>query len=133
VPGERFSARRSRLPWPVSGQLKARFGTRRESGRTRWDGVVIAARPGSSVRSIHAGKVVYADVLGGYGLLVIVDHGEGYLSLYGYNDAVLKRVGQRVQAGEPIASVGDRGTGSGAYFEIRHRGRPVNPSVWCGG
>lgn len=133
APGERFSARRSRLPWPVSGQLMARFGTRRESGRTRWDGVVIAARPGSSVRSIHAGKVVYADVLGGYGLLVIVDHGEGYLSLYGYNDAVLKRVGQRVQAGEAIASVGDRGKASGAYFEIRHRGQPVNPSVWCGG
>lgn len=133
LPGERFSARRSRLPWPVSGQLKARFGTRRESGRTRWDGVVIAARPGSPVRSIHAGKVVYADVLGGYGLLVIVDHGEGYLSLYGYNDAVLKRVGQRVQGGEPIASVGDRGSASGAYFEIRHRGQPVNPSVWCGG
>lgn len=133
APGERFSARRSRLPWPVSGQLKARFGTRRESGRTRWDGVVIAARPGSSVRSIHAGKVVYADVLGGYGLLVIVDHGEGYLSLYGYNDAVLKRVGQRVQGGEPIASVGDRGSASGTYFEIRYRGQPVNPSVWCGG
>lgn len=133
APGERFAARRSRLPWPVSGHLKARFGTRRESGRTRWDGVVIAARPGSNVRSIHAGKVVYADVLGGYGLLVIVDHGEGYLSLYGYNDAVLKRVGQRVQAGEPIASVGDRGKASGAYFEIRHRGQPVNPSVWCGG
>lgn len=133
VPGERFSARRSRLPWPVSGQLKARFGTRRESGRTRWDGVVITARPGSTVRSVHAGKVVYADVLGGYGLLVIVDHGEGYLSLYGYNDAVLKRVGQRVQGGEPIASVGDRGGASGAYFEIRHRGRPVNPSAWCRG
>ena len=133
LPGERFSARRSRLPWPISGQLKARFGTPRESGRTRWDGVVIAARPGSTVRSIHTGKVVYADVLGGYGLLVIVDHGEGYLSLYGYNDAILKRVGQSVQAGEPIASVGDRGNASGAYFEIRHRGRPVNPSVWCGG
>ena len=133
LPGERFSARRSRLPWPISGQLKARFGTTRESGRTRWDGVVIAARPGSTVRSIHAGKVVYADVLGGYGLLVIVDHGEGYLSLYGYNDAVLKRPGQRVAAGEPIASVGDRGNASGVYFEIRHRGRPVNPSAWCGG
>lgn len=133
LPGERFSARRSRLPWPISGQLKARFGTTRESGRTRWDGVVIAARPGSTVRSIHAGKVVYADVLGGYGLLVIVDHGEGYLSLYGYNDAVLKRPGQRVAAGEPIANVGDRGNASGVYFEIRHRGRPVNPSVWCGG
>jgi septal ring factor EnvC (AmiA/AmiB activator) len=133
LPGERFSARRSRLPWPVSGPLKARFGSPRESGRTRWDGVVIAARPGSTVRSIHAGKVVYADVLGGYGLLVIVDHGEGYLSLYGYNDAVLKRVGQRVQAGEPIASVGDRGSASGVYFEIRYRGQPVNPSAWCGG
>jgi len=133
LPGERFSARRSRLPWPISGQLKARFGTTRESGRTRWDGVVIAARPGSTVRSIHAGKVVYADVLGGYGLLVIVDHGEGYLSLYGYNDAILKRPGQRVAAGEPIASVGDRGNASGVYFEIRHRGRPVNPSTWCGG
>jgi septal ring factor EnvC (AmiA/AmiB activator) len=133
LPGERFSARRSRLPWPISGQLKARFGTTRESGRTRWDGVVIAARPGSTVRSIHAGKVVYADVLGGYGLLVIVDHGEGYLSLYGYNDAILKRPGQRVAAGEPIANVGDRGNASGVYFEIRHRGRPVNPSAWCGG
>lgn len=133
LPGERFSARRSRLPWPISGQLKARFGTRRESGRTRWDGVVIAARPGGTVRSIHTGKVVYADVLGGYGLLVIVDHGEGYLSLYGYNDAILKRPGQRVETGEPIASVGDRGNASGVYFEIRHRGRPVNPSAWCGG
>lgn len=133
LPGERFSARRSRLPWPVSGPLKARFGSPRASGRTRWDGVVIAARPGSTVRSIHAGKVVYADVLGGYGLLVIVDHGEGYLSVYGYNDAVLKRVGQRVQAGEPIAAVGDRGSASGVYFEIRYRGQPVNPSAWCGG
>jgi septal ring factor EnvC (AmiA/AmiB activator) len=64
---------------------------------------------------------------------VIVDHGEGDLSLYGYNDAILKRPGQRVAAGEPIASVGDRGNASGVYFEIRHRGRPVNPSVWCGG
>ncbi len=133
APGERFSARRSHLPWPLSGQLKARFGTPRESGRTRWDGVIIGARPGSTVRSIHAGKVVYADVLGGYGLLVIVDHGEGYLSLYGYNDAVLKRPGQRVAAGEPIASVGDRGNASGLYFEIRYRGQPVNPTVWCGG
>lgn len=133
LPGGRFSARRSHLPWPLSGQLKARFGTPRESGRTRWDGVIIGARPGSTVRSIHAGKVVYADVLGGYGLLVIVDHGEGYLSLYGYNDAVLKRPGQRVAAGEPLASVGDRGNASGVYFEIRYRGQPVNPTVWCGG
>jgi len=133
APGERFSAQRSHLPWPLSGQLKARFGTPRESGRTRWDGVIIGARPGSTVRSIHAGKVVYADVLGGYGLLVIVDHGEGYLSLYGYNDAVLKRPGQRVATGEPIASVGDRGSASGLYFEIRYRGQPVNPTVWCGG
>lgn len=133
APGARFSAQRSHLPWPLSGQLKARFGTPRESGRTRWDGVIIGARPGSTVRSIHAGKVVYADVLGGYGLLVIVDHGEGYLSLYGYNDAILKRPGQRVAAGEPIASVGDRGSASGLYFEIRYRGQPVNPTVWCGG
>ncbi len=132
LPGERFSARRSHLPWPLSGQLKARFGTPRASGRTRWDGVVIGAQPGSTVRSIHAGKVVYADVLGGYGLLVIVDHGEGYLSLYGYNDAILKRPGQRVAAGDPIASVGDRGSSSGVYFEIRYRGQPVNPTVWCG-
>ena len=132
LPGQRFSARRSHLPWPISGELKARFGTPRESGRTRWDGVVIGARPGSTVRSIHAGTVVYADVLGGYGLLMIVDHGEGYLSLYGYNDAILKRPGQRVAAGDPIANVGDRGKASGVYFEIRHRGRPINPTVWCG-
>lgn len=131
--GQRFSALRRRLPWPISGRIKARFGTSRASGRTRWDGVVIDARPGAPVRSIHAGKVVYADVLGGYGLLVIVDHGEGYMSLYGYNDAVLKRPGQRVRGGEAIASVGDRGDASGVYFEIRHRGKPVNPAAWCGG
>lgn len=130
--GQRFSALRRRLPWPISGRLKARFGTSRASGRTRWDGVVIDAKPGAPVRSIHAGKVVYADVLGGYGLLVIVDHGEGYMSLYGYNDAVLKRPGQRVRSGEAIASVGDRGEASGVYFEIRHRGKPVNPAAWCG-
>ncbi|GAB4349733.1 MAG: murein hydrolase activator EnvC [Immundisolibacter sp.] len=132
VSGRRFSALRRRLPWPISGHLKARFGTPRASGRTRWDGVVIDAKPGAPVRSIHAGKVVYADVLGGYGLLVIVDHGEGYMSLYGYNDAVLKRPGQRVRGGEAIATVGDRGDASGVYFEIRHRGKPVNPAAWCG-
>ncbi|WP_372693912.1 murein hydrolase activator EnvC [Immundisolibacter sp.] len=130
--GQRFSALRRRLPWPISGRLKANYGSSRASGRTRWDGVVIDAKPGASVRSIHAGKVVYADVLGGYGLLVIVDHGEGYMSLYGYNDAVLKRPGQRVRGGEVIATVGDRGDASGVYFEIRHRGKPVNPAAWCG-
>ncbi|WP_372722839.1 murein hydrolase activator EnvC [Immundisolibacter sp.] len=132
LPGQRFSARRSHLPWPLSGRLTARFGTPRESGRMRWEGVVISAKPGATVRTIHTGKVVYADVLGGYGLLVIVDHGEGYLSLYGQNDAVLKRPGQRVSAGEAIAQVGDRGSASGLYFEIRHQGKPVNPSIWCG-
>jgi septal ring factor EnvC (AmiA/AmiB activator) len=119
------------LGWPVAGRLVAQFGDQRASG-VRWDGMVIAAERGSPVRAVSAGRVVYADWLPGLGLLVIVDHGEGYLSLYGHNDKLYKAVGEPVSAGEAIAASGDSGgrDRSELYFEIRRDGKPIDPRPW---
>lgn len=126
-----FGRARGQLSWPVAGQLSAQFGETRASG-VRWEGVVIATERDAPVRAVSSGRVVYADWLPGLGLLVIVDHGEGYMSLYGHNDRLLKAVGEPVAAGEPIAAAGDTGGRATPelYFEIRQGGKPVNPAPW---
>ena len=132
--GGAFSAARGKLPWPVNGRLLARFGeTRGGDSRTKWDGVMISASPGSQVRAVHGGRVVFADWLRGAGLLVILDHGNGYLSLYGHNQSLLKSAGDVVKAGEAISTVGNSGgqDSSGLYFAIRQQGRPSDPAQWC--
>ena len=132
--GGPFAKARGKLPWPVNGRLAARYGTPRgDDSRTKWDGVLISAPSGSNVRAVHDGRVVFADWLRGAGLLVIVDHGNGYLSLYGHNQSLLKKAGDLVQAGENIATVGSSGgqTTPGLYFAIRQDGRPSDPAQWC--
>lgn len=117
------------LPRPVQGPIRARFGTERPDGG-KWRGLLIQAPEGTAVRAVAPGTVVYADWLRGFGNLIIVDHGNQYLSVYAYNQSLLKRVGQTVSAGEPIATVGSTGgqVESGLYFEIRHRGAPQDPA-----
>lgn len=132
--GGAFGATKGRLPWPVNGRVLARFGSPRgDDPRATWDGVLIGASAGSTVRAVHGGRVVFADWLRGAGLLVILDHGGGYLSLYGHNQSLLKDAGDTVKAGDPIATVGASGGQStpAVYFAIRHQGRPADPSTWC--
>lgn len=130
--GEKFSLRKGRLPWPTQGRLIHRFGSARIAGQINWSGSYIAAPMGNQVIAVHHGRVVFADYFGGHGLLVIVDHGEGYLSLYAHNQSLLKKAGEPVRAGEAIASVGNSGgqASTGLYFEIRHQGRPIDPGGW---
>src|SRR5688500_3123742 len=126
-----FAKLRGKLAWPVAGKLSASFGQVRVGG-VKWDGVLVAGSQGSPVRAVYHGRVVYADWLSGLGLLTIVDHGDGYLSLYGHNERLYKEVGERVTAGDTIATVGDSGGRSSPalYFEIRKGGRPVDPRPW---
>lgn len=121
-----------RCALPADGGIRSRFGSARAGG-LRWNGIVIAAAPGSPVRAVRPGKVAYADYLRGYGYLIIVDHGRGLMSLYGQNDKLLKRAGDSVGGNEVIASVGsnDSSEAAGLYFEIRHLGRPSDPAAWC--
>ena len=129
---EQFSKFKGRLTWPINGTLIRDFGQPRADGQLKWNGVVLAAPRGQEVRSIYHGRVVFADWLSGMGLLVIVDHGENYLSLYGYNEATLKTAGDWVAPGDVIATVGDSGgqANSGLYFEIRRGSTPQNPRAW---
>ncbi|CDR93224.1 murein hydrolase activator EnvC [Pseudomonas sp. GD03721] len=134
VYGGPFASARGKLPWPVDGRLVARYGTPRGGdARTKWDGVLIGAPAGTQVRAVHGGRVVFADWLRGAGLLVILDHGNGYLSLYGHNQSLLKNAGDVVKAGDPIATVGSSGgqEASALYFAIRQNGRPSDPAQWC--
>lgn len=131
--GGPFAKARGKLPWPVDGRLVARYGSPRGDARSKWDGVLIGASAGSQVRAVHGGRVVFADWLRGAGLLVILDHGNGYLSLYGHNQSLLKDAGDLVKAGEPIATVGNSGgqESPALYFAIRQQGRPSDPAQWC--
>lgn len=132
--GGNFASARGKLPWPVNGRLAAHFGSARGGDeRTKWDGVLISAGAGSQVHAVHGGRVVFADWLRGAGLLVILDHGNGYLSLYGHNQSLLKDAGQIVKAGEAIATVGTSGGQNtpALYFAIRQQGRPSDPAQWC--
>ena len=126
-----FSDFKGKLTWPVAGTLLHDFGQPRAGG-IKWNGVVLAAPHGREVRAVYHGRIAFADWLAGMGLLVIVDHGEGYMTLYGYNEAVLKNAGDWVAPGDVIATVGDSGGQPQAalYFELRRGSRPVNPRQW---
>lgn len=130
--GRPFTERRGQLPWPTAGELKARFGEQRAAAPP-WDGVMIAAPAGAEVRAVHRGRVAFAEWLRGFGLLLILDHGDGYMSLYGHNDSLLKETGEWVEAGEPVSVTGASGgtTEVGLYFAIRHRGQALDPAAWC--
>lgn len=127
-----FSSLKGRLTWPVAGDLLHDFGQPRVGGKLQWNGVVLAAPRGREVRAVYHGRVAFADWLSGLGLLVIVDHGDGFLSLYGYNETILKDAGDWVAPGDAIATVGDSGgqPQSALYFEIRNGKRPINPRDW---
>ena len=127
-----FSEHKGRLTWPVAGSLLHDFGQPRVGGGLRWNGVVMTAPRGREVRAIYHGRVAFADWLAGLGLLIIVDHGDGYMTLYGYNETLMKNVGDWVAPGDVIATVGDSGgqQQAGLYFEIREGTRPVNPRHW---
>lgn len=127
-----LSKLKRKLSWPVKGKIRHRFGSSKQ-GYLKWKGVFLSAPIGQQVKAIHNGTILFSDWLKGYGLVSVVDHGDGYMSLYGHNQALLKAVGNRVEAGEPIALVGQSGgqANSGLYFEIRHTGIAVNPKLWC--
>ncbi|HEY7840493.1 MAG TPA: peptidoglycan DD-metalloendopeptidase family protein [Gammaproteobacteria bacterium] len=130
-----FTALRGNLKWPVKGEIAERFGAPRKGGRLRAQGVTISAPAGSDVRAVSAGMVIFADWFRNLGLLIIVDHGEGYMSLYGHNEALEKKAGDMVAVDEVISRVGDTGGQSETtlYFEIRENGAPVDPALWCRG
>lgn len=127
-----FRKLKGRLRLPVIGELTNRFGRPREDTGLSWKGLFIAAREGGEVKAIAPGQVVYADWLRGFGNLLILDHGSGYMSLYGNNEALLRQVGDRLVAGDTIASVGNSGGNpdSGLYFELRYKGKPFDPLPW---
>lgn len=134
-PGENkpFLSQKGKLPWPVQGRFLGRFGQSKNYGDLKWNGVLIRAELGTPVRAISHGRVAFADWLQGFGFITIVDHSDGYMSLYGHNESLFKQAGDWVQSGEVIATAGDSGGQpvSGVYFEIRSRGKPINPSKWC--
>ena len=135
VTQEPIERARGRLDWPLAeSRLIHRFGRPKGDSGQQWDGVVLAAAEGMEVRAVHHGRVAYADWLRGFGLLVIIEHDDGYMTLYGHNQALLKEPGEWVAAGDVIALSGSSGgrRSAGLYFAIRHRGRPVDPEVWCG-
>lgn len=128
-----FAELKGKLAWPVKGKLKKLFGRSKPLSELRWQGVKIEAKSGQHVMAVSHGRVAFADWLRGLGNLIIIDHGNSYLSLYGHNESLFKTAGDWVDAGDVISSVGSSGGQSkpGLYFEIRKRGKPQNPTGWC--
>lgn len=128
-----FSELKGKLAWPVKGKLKKLFGRNKPLSDLRWQGVVIEAPNGRQVRAVSHGRIAFADWLRGLGNLIIIDHGNSYLSLYGHNESLYKTAGEWVEAGDIISTIGNSGGQSkpGLYFEIRKKGRPQNPTGWC--
>lgn len=128
----KFRSRKGRLNWPAKGKISANFGSKKIGGLV-WDGMLITAPEGREIRAIHNGRVAFADWLRGFGLLIIVDHGDGYMSLYGHNQSLFKDAGDWVEAGDTLAAMGKSGgqKNSAMYFAIRHKGKAVNPKKWC--
>lgn len=123
-----------KLPWPTAGKVTKQFGSDIGGSDLRYSGVLLSATQGQAVHAVYAGKVVFANWLQGFGLLMILDHGNGFMTLYGHNQTLTQKVGSFVKAGDILATVGNSGsTGepSGLYFEIRQHGKPLNPSQWC--
>ncbi|WP_179948439.1 murein hydrolase activator EnvC family protein [Shewanella psychrophila] len=125
-------SRSRKLTWPTKGRIKSGFGSRR-SGQVKWKGVTLSAPEGQKITAIAQGKVIYADWLRGFGMVLVVDHGKGYMSLYGHAQTLLKNAGDSVNKGESIALVGRSGgqTEPGLYFEVRHKGQAVDPARYC--
>jgi len=128
-----FGTLKGKLPWPVKGKFRASFGSTRSQGDLKWNGVIIRSDYDTPIRAVSNGRVAFADWLQGYGFITIIDHNDGFMSLYGYSQELYKQVGDWVESGEVIASVGDSGGQSkpGLYFEIRKQGKPINPKKWC--
>jgi len=128
-----FSNLKGKLAWPTKGTVNKNFGILSKQTKIKYAGVFIDAPEKQVVHAVYPGKVVFSDWLRGFGSLIIIDHGQGYMSLYGHNRELLKQTGDPVEAGEPIASIGHTGGNqeSGLYFEVRHNGRPENPAKWC--
>ena len=128
-----FSAKKGKLKWPVKGKLLKKYGVLKKAAGLKWQGVLIKANSGSEVRAISDGKIVFADWFRNYGLLIIIEHDNGYLSLYGHNQKILKSTGELVKTREIIAAVGDSGgqNNPALYFEIRKGKKTLNPSRWC--
>jgi septal ring factor EnvC (AmiA/AmiB activator) len=132
--GKDFPSLKGQLLWPVKGRLANKFGSARaESSDNRWDGVLIDASEGTEIHAVTSGKIVFSDWLRGFGLLIIIDHGKDYMTLYAFNQSLYRKVGDWVDVGEVIASVGQSGgrSRSGLYFGIRNKGKPVDPLEWC--
>lgn len=130
-----FARRQGRLAWPLlEGRLQVGFGTKNVDADLAGDGVLLAAHEGEEVRAVYHGRVVYADWLLGFGMLLVIDHGDGYLSFYGHNEALLKEAGEWVAADEVIALSGNSGGRDEPvlYFAIRRNGEPLDPALWCG-
>lgn len=130
--GKKFSSLKGKLNLPVQGQVTNHFGRKREDSGVTWKGLFIRAKEGASVKSVATGRVVFADWMRGFGNLIIVDHGSGYMSLYGNNQTILKNVGEDVQAGDTIAAVGNTGgnESNGLYYELRKQSIPFDPLAW---
>ena len=127
-----FAQLKGALPWPAKGKTLNRYGRNRIGSQLKWQGLEIAASLGSDVIAVHHGQVVFSDYLRGHGLLLVIDHGDGYMSLYAHNGNLYKDLGEWVESGEVIASVGNTGgrTDTALYFELRHNGQPTNPAPW---
>jgi len=130
--GMSFAKQKGGLSWPVNGRVIQKFGRSRAGTKLKWRGVLIETQAGAGVNAVAGGQVVFADWLTGYGHVLIVEHGRGYMSLYAHNQQLLKSVGDKVHENQQIALAGNSGrSGKPAlYFEIRHRGKPVNPAKW---
>ena len=130
---QRFDTMRGKLSLPVKGLISARFGQAKRGTGFFWEGIFMDAKEGTEVQAIFPGRVAYADWLRGFGLLLILDHGDGYMSLYSHNQMLYKELGEWVNVGETVAQVGSSGglKKTGLYFEIRHNGEPHDPLIWC--
>ncbi len=130
-----FSKAKGKLAWPIQGRVRKLFGENRSNAtdRLKWQGVIIESELGKDIHAIADGQIAFSDWMPRYGLLIIIDHGNGYMSLYGYNQSLYKSAGEWVEKGELIANVGDSGGQDtpGLYFEIRYNSKPLNPGAWC--
>lgn len=131
--GQSFSVRKGQMGWPTAGRIQHKYGTRKADSQLRWQGVLMHADAGADVQAVHHGRIVFADWFGSSGLLLIIDHGNGFMSLYAHNQSILKEAGEWVSTGETIATVGQSGgkREPALYFEIRKSGKPVDPAAWC--
>ncbi|MEE9451986.1 MAG: peptidoglycan DD-metalloendopeptidase family protein [Gammaproteobacteria bacterium] len=128
-----FAKMQKQLPWPLKGEIAVAYGQKISQSSMTYSGVFITAPAGETVQAIYPGQVVFANWMKGYGLLLILDHGDGYMSLYAHNQSLYQQEGDQIGAGSVIATVGNSGGNrkDGLYFEIRHDGRSINPSDWC--